>query len=892
MSVTHTANGGGTPGHEAPWTFYGQRAPLIGRVKELHRLREALRNTAESCRRKALLIMGPTGIGKSRLMAEFAETAEAHVDPVNVVSVACRPDGGPPYTIFRRFLEQRYYIDQDAPIESARAQFLAGVTQTLRDEALGEEAAHFIGHLVGLRFPRSKQILSVDADPRRIEARAVELLHRVMQTDAQKAPLLVTIDNLHLASDESIALLLTLAEGLKDSPIMFVGAGRRRLVERHRAFTETFKKRNLLLELSPLADRHCKRILEALLTRAAPLPSRFTGLTCEKAMGNPLSLEQIVHLHIEQGVIDVSGDAWHINTEALGDAQIPSSLRDVVRSKLARLGRGERRLLEKAAAVGEVFWSGAVDMLRRMDEGERWDEGDRYWRSSRRADEMGGLLEALRRKEIILRNPRSGVARSKEYAFKHILERELLYEGIEGPRRARYHRLIAQWLETHLAGHSEDLTELIAMHWERGHHPRKAATYYVQAGTRAAERHLNSKAVQFFNKSLTCLNEDDAVVRIDVFHKLGQAQMATSTYDEALGCFQEMLRLAWRLDDPTKGGLAYNKMGQCYRALGEYDLAVEHFETGLTLFRTVDDQRGIAMSADDMGRVHWLKGDHDEAMVLYEEGLRLRRVQGDVRSVAVSQAHLGSLYIEKGRFKEAVEILREALLGARQATDRRTEGDVLNSLAIICFHRGEQTKALALWQEAMQIAQLLGERQLQGMLLNNLGETELALGEVKSATERLTAAVELLEQVGDRRSLSDALRNLGSAYLRLDDYANALEYSQQALEVAEELGARAYAGLAERNLGEVYSRTLFDGDGSLPKRIEAAAQHFEASIGALRTVGHEAELGRSLLAHGAFLAEIGQFEEARARLEEARTLFTRLRMKDCLQRTERVLDAL
>ena len=54
----------------------------------------------------------------------------------------------------------------------------------------------------------------------------------------------------------------------------------------------------------------------------------------------------------------------------------------------------------------------------------------------------------------------------------------------------------------------------------------------------------------------------------------------------------------------------------------------------------------------------------------------------------------------------------------------------------------------------------------------------------------------------------------------------------------------------------------------------------------------EAELGRSLLAHGAFLAEIGQFEEARARLEEARTLFTRLRMKDCLQRTERVLDAL
>lgn len=889
VSATHT----GALDHGlgmAPWAFYGVKAPLVGRVKELHRLREILRNCAEGRARKALLIVGPAGIGKSRLVAEFVDSAEIHVDPITTVSVACRPDGGPPYTVFRRYLEARYFIDPDAPATVARSRFLAGVTQTLRDEALGEEAAHYIGHLVGLRFPRSKQILKVDADPRRIEARAVELLVRLMRADAQRAPLLVTMDNLHLASDESIALLMTLAESLEGAPIMFVGAGRPRLVERHRAFGERFRRKGLLLPLSPLADRHCKQIIAALLERASPLPPRFTALTCEKAMGNPLSLEQIVQLQIEQGLIDISGERWLIKDEALDDAGIPTSLRDVVRSKLARLGRDERRLLEKAAAIGEIFWSGAVDMLRRMDEGDRWDEGDRYWRSNRRHDELGGLLEALRAKQIILRNPRSQVARSREYAFKHNLERELLYEGIEGPRRARYHRLIAQWLEAH--GVAEDHIEMIALHWERGHHPRKAASYYVQAGTRAAERHLNGKAVQFFDKALSCLTEDDAVIRLSVFHKLGKAHMATSTYDEALSCFQEMLRLAWRVDEPTQGGLAYNKMGQCYRALGEYDLSIEHFEAGLSLFRTMEDQRGIAMSADDIGRVHWLRGDQADAMVLYEEGLRLRQVQGDVRSVAVSQAHLGRLYIESGRFKDAVEILREALQGARQAGDQRLEGDVLNSLAIICFHRGGHPRALALWQEAMEIAQRLGERQLTGMIQNNMGETQLALGQVQEATERLTAAVALLEEVGDRRSLSDALRNLGGAYLRLDDYPNALECSTRALEVAEELGARAYAGLAERNLGEVYSRTLFDGDGSLPARIQIAAKHFEASIGALRTVGHEAELGRSLLAHGAFLAEIGQIEAARQRLVEAQGLFTRLQMKDCLLRTERVLDAL
>ena len=100
------------------------------------------------------------------------------------------------------------------------------------------------------------------------------------------------------------------------------------------------------------------------------------------------------------------------------------------------------------------------------------------------------------------------------------------------------------------------------------------------------------------------------------------------------------------------------------------------------------------------------------------------------------------------------------------------------------------------------------------------------------------------------------------------------------------------AGMAERNLGEVFSRTLFDDLAERDARIEQSAHHFEASIRELEEIGALAELGKSLLAHGSFLAEIGRVDESRSQLERARDVFTRLDMRDNLERADRVLAAL
>lgn len=876
-----------------PWGIFGRQTELVGRVRELHRLRESLRNVVDERRRRAMLVLGPAGIGKTRLLAEFCETAEAHVDKVTVLATACRPDGGPAYSVFRRLLFQRFYLDTSLPDDVQRESFQAGLAQVLRDDVAGEEAAHFIGQLFGLPYPGSPHIERVEADPRRVEERAVALFAQVVRMDAQRIPVVLVVDDLQYATDESIALFLRLAQSLNDAPVMFLAAARPTFGDRQRHFVDGMRAVGELMELAGLPDKDCRRVVQNLLQGAHAVPEPFVRHACEKALGNPLQLEQIVQLQVDSGAIERLPDGgWRVHTARLVDTRIPGTLRDVVKAKLARLGAVERSILEKAAVVGEVFWSGCVEMLRRTDEGHAWDEADRFWNTPRRTDELNQVLADLRRREIILRAPQSAFPSSREFSFKHTLEREILYESIEGPRRARYHRHTAQWLELQSPARTAELAELVALHWERGFNPRKAASHYVVAADRARESHLNQKAATLYRKSLECLTDDDAGARADVFHKLGKVYMTLGDHAEALGHFQEMLRLAWLQDDARTGGLAYNKMGQSYRALGEYDLALAHFKNALALFRQIEDVRGIAASADDIGRVFMARGDMDRAMDRFQEGLRLRRFLNDDRSVAVSLQHIGSIHAERGDFREAVAVLREALELARRCADRRTVADNLNNLAVVCYQRGEHEKAVVLWSEALDIAQALGERPLEGLLLTNLGEASLILGRFEESRDRLFLAVELLEAVGDRRSLAEALRNLGSVFLKLDDYPKALEFSTRSLEVAREVGARAVAGMAERNLGEVYSRTLFDDLAERDNRIGQAARHFEASIRELEEIGSAAELGKSLLAHGSFLAELGRVEASRAELERAREVFQRLDMRDSLERADRVIAAL
>ncbi|MCB9522223.1 MAG: tetratricopeptide repeat protein [Myxococcales bacterium] len=871
------------------WSFYGQPTPFVGRVKPLHRMRESVRNAIEHNTRYAVIIQGPAGIGKSRLMHEFTETLGEHVDRVRVVAIACRPDASPPYRALLRLLRRRFDVPGGLTAEQVRDAIARGVVEVVGPGAGAD--AHFICQLVGLPFPDSRHIAAVDGDPARVAEHAVAAFARMLTADARKQPLVIAIDNLHLARDETLTVLEAVAVRVQ-GPLLFVAAARPSEHEALRRFIRHVQTVGESVTLTDLSDREGRKVLSGLLKRCDKVPEGFIRRTLEKAFGNPLSIEQIVQLQVERGAIEIRGDRWLVHADRLDDTRIPGTLRDVVRSKLERIDALERSVLEKASVVGEVFWLGCLDVLRRADEGRHWEDTHRLWTTTERSDELVRVVDSLRRRHILSRLPQSSIEGTRAYSFKHSIEREVIYDGIAGPKRARLHRVVAQWLESHGGVDSEAPVELIARHWERGHHPAKASGYYIEAGRRAFAQHMNAEAVGHFRKALACLSDDDAVHRIQVFHDLGRVHLVLGDASEALGCFQQMLDLAWTLDDENMGGLAYNNMGKAYRMLGEYELALDQLKHATVLFRRVEDVRGIAASADEMGRVHRLRGDLDRAEERIREGLRLREFLKDERSLAVSMHHLGNVYTERGAFREAAQTLQKALGLARAARDQRTVADVLISTGAICYHRGELTQATTVWREALGIARELGDRVQQGILLNNIGATLTRLDQLDEANDTLRDATELLDALGDRRSLADALRNQAEVRLRLGDYDRALTLATEALEAARDVGARGIAGMALRTLGEVCSRTLYDERGGSTSQIGEAEVHFRAALEDLRAVGLEAELAHTILAYGSFLAEVGRVDAARARLLEARDAFNRLDMSDGAERASRILAAL
>ncbi len=875
-----------TNSHEKEWSFYGRSSAFVGRVKELHALRESMRHTIEVRKNRLTLLIGGQGLGKSRLLSEFCDTLEAHVGTVTVVHARCPSVQGPPYALICRLLRNRFYVNENANHSMAFSMITQGLQGLLGDQARGEKAAKNLGEFCGLCNPSSTE----RDDENHNANKAFNALLECLRVDARKAPLCIVADDLHIVSDETLRFLLELVQALRDEPIFFVFSANSTFIGRLESIVNKPRQRPIyipnrrdLLELPPLSDRDSRRLCQMLLAPCKGDTEPLIESTLEKAMGNPLSIEQILQLHLERGAIDP--ETWEVHPEALEIETLSNDLHVQVTQRLTRLSPLERSILEKASVFGDSFQMSMVDMLRRIDESHSWSEDERYWSQSTKQEELSHVLQGLWKRHILTRRAISQID-DETFSFRHEVEREVLYAGIEPKRRAHYHRLCAEKLAT------EQAFSEIAVHYDLGERPHQAALAYLAAADQAAVRHALGDARNFYQLALERLDPDNLNARISIYHGMGQVHRAQGNLDEADQCFRAMLDLAWQLNDLGAGGLAYNKLGQIARIRSNYDQALEYLKRGLALFRQIQDQRGIAASCDDIGRLHHLRGALDLAEERCEEGLRIRRdILQDPRSQAVSMHHLSNVFLARGDFAKAQAYIQAALVLARQYNDLRTEAELLLNQGLLAYQLGQFEKAAQIWNEALALTRNIGERQLEGVLLNHLGEVLLNLKQFDESTVHLQEAAEILESIGDRRSLTSNLRNRGVIYFEKGDYQKALELCRSALALARDLGVRAQAAHIEVTLADIYSRTLY-GNEKDRGDIARAASHFTSALNEFQILGLEADLARTYLSYGAFLAELGELDEAQTALVHAHTLAETLNLSDVKRRAARILEAI
>ncbi|HEX7454271.1 MAG TPA: tetratricopeptide repeat protein, partial [Polyangiaceae bacterium] len=753
------------------------RAPLTGRDADLRRLDGIFARALADGETRAVTVVGPAGMGKSRLVSEYLKTRKPS-EP------ALRDFWGVPrserlaYGLFERLLRARFGVADGLDRQAASTKIREELALVLEDRRVGD-VSYFLGELMGLPFAESPLTRAVADDPSQARLMRRAILRSFVESDAERSPLCFVCEDVHAADEDSIELLRYLIENLK-GPIVIVCLARPEFLARHEAWREIGGARHEVIELGAVTAHESTEIMAALLhkTQGGTAP-RLIDAAVGMAGGTPGLLEHMVRIFFDAGVLRDNGDRWAVDLDRLANAKLPLTVADAVAARIAALSARDRRLLEQAAAMGSVFWLGGLVALGRLDQ-----KAPDYWEVDAVADvaDVEKLLADLVQRDYVLNLPDSAFSGEKEYIFKHNLERERIAQLSAPAALRRYHRSIADWLaQKETMRSQEEYVAMLARHLEHGNSLTRAAFTYLDAGNIARQRYAAKKAHDYYQKGLGLLGDDDARRRIDALHNHGDVLLLLGRTDDALAAFREMHAIAFRLGLRAKGGAAHNRIGRVYRDTGSLDLARDHLETALALFESVADSRGVAASHDDIGKLLWMRGEYEPALEELKKALEMRKEHGDGRSIALSLNNIGLVWRDHGQQAQAREALEAALKIRRELDDPLGSVESLNDLGQLALDQNEHEKALRLFTEAHTLAKDVGEHNRIAAVLTSIGETHQRMGHSDEAVVYLTQAEELCDELGDKLHLAEAKRALAKTYLEQRELKKARELIKRAV---------------------------------------------------------------------------------------------------------------
>ncbi|HWA75061.1 MAG TPA: tetratricopeptide repeat protein [Polyangiaceae bacterium] len=841
--------------------------PLIGREDEIAQLRRAYHEVVEGQGSRIVTLVGPTGIGKRRLIDELTSEIRRGALPTRVYEG--RPGAqSTAYGTFARLLRSRFGITEATDSDTARTTLHSQVSAVLGDRRVGD-VCYFLGELMGLAFAESPMTRAVAEDPSQARLLRRAVVRSFVEADSARSPVCLRIDGLHATDEDSVELLGYLLENLRGK-LLVLCTTRPEFLSRHTEWAALAGSRHSVLEIGPVAEDDSIKIMRALLSRCQGGPApRLVEAAVSMAGGAPGLLEHMVRVFRDSGVLgddpsDPSG-GWRVDLDRLANARLPLTVEDAVQVRIAALSASERRLLEYAAAMGSVFWLSALVALGRIDR-----EPPELWRTESTDDvsAVENTLSGLVARDYVLKLPDSAFSDEVEYVFKQNLERESIGQLTPAAAARRYHQTIADWLaQKDGVRNQEEYAAMLARHLEHAGSITRAAFTYIEAGNTAREHFAAKRADEYYKKGLELLGDDDARRRIDALHNHGDVLVLLGRTDEALLAFREMLGIAYRLGLRAKGGAAHGRLGRLFRDTGSLGPAQRHFETALALFERAGDQRGVASCRDDIGRLLWMKGEYEAALGEMRHALEMRKNLGDGRSIALSLNNIGLVWRDHGQVSEAREALESALTIRRELSDPLGIVESLNDLGELALDQGEPQQALGLFQEAQDVATDIGERNRIAVVLINTGAAHLRLGDADRAVEVLDRAEELCDELGDKLHLAEAKRGLAKAHLAKGELKKARESIKRSVDLFGQVRSKPHLAMALRTLGEVTGAGAW-GDGHEVKAVD----YFLRSIAICQEIGNELEVAKSYRAFSSYVEGSQHYRHNADILREAKKL--------------------
>jgi len=831
------------------------RAPrLIGREAERRNLGAALDRTIRFAAPQFVTLLGSAGMGKSRLLAEWVKDVEKRRD-FRTVSISARAGSASrPGGVIGQLLRMRIGLVDDMEPTTALALFRDELQAVFGDRRVSEIAG-LLGSFMGLAPVGTPLVQSLAMRPEQQMELSRAVLARFLEEDARQKPRLYVIDDVHLADDESLDLIARLRADLGETTLVVVTAARPELLVRRPMWCRA-EGSHVRMDLGGLSALEMGVFVQCALgtkTLAQGLAER-AAIECG---GNPFLLGELLSAYHEHGILaSDTKDAWLFDRDRAEREGPRLSPELKAPARVSDLGSSERELLARAAAMGSIFWTGGLVALARLG-AEPWDP-TLVFAPDPSITETKRMLESLAERGYLKKAAASLLGDETAWHFADIDERMLVEASVDPEVTRRRRRFAAQWIEARAAKPmSGEQLEAIAVLYFEGGDNRRASHQFIAAADEACRTSDFERARSLYARALQLLDSDDALLRIETLHEVGDISSRLGRSHEALAHFGDMLKAAWCLDLPGKGGAAHARIGRIYRALGDYRMAVQHLDMAHLLFDLGGDRPGVAASLDDIGRVYHLVGKPDEALRCHRAALAIRIELQDERGKALTLAWIGLVEAQMGHLGLAQQSFERALAISQATRDPHGIVFALLDLGALTREAGHSHLAHKLLLQARRTAQSLGDRLTDCHLALQIGDCLLAQSDYAAAEREIRAARDIAQKFGARRLVAESDRGLAEIGLARGDLLGARDHAAAAAGEAEKMGAAPLVGTALRILGAALaSGAPGDSDRGGPREV------FDRAVEMLCSSGAELELGRAFMAYADFEEKIGRHEAA------------------------------
>ncbi|HJR92182.1 MAG TPA: tetratricopeptide repeat protein [Acidimicrobiia bacterium] len=775
---------------------------LVGREAELQTL-EAMWSAAKSGTGAVAEITGPPGSGRSRLIGEFL----TRCGDVRVVRAeSSLHERSTPYALARRLFGQITGIDPDA---DDAAELLTALVNEKIEELLPD--LPFVARAMGIAGFDERVIGATS--PRFLQAITTRSLVSVLVA-AGTGPMLVLIDDAHLADSASLAVLTQVSGRVPDLAwlvcVTLPEAGMLRWTG----------VEPVGVELGALDVASLTTLAES-LTEDVPLSSHDLNMVVTRAAGNPLVLREII-------------DARRNNADI---ATIPTAVEGLMAMRIDRLEPSRRHQLEFASVLGTVFDSSLYETVAEAPASELivgWDDG---------------ILQEAGDGRIKFANP---------------VLRDVVYDRLPFARRVGLHGRVAAVLQVDPAAIDD-----LAFHLFRAEQWPEAVAAATAAG-RDAEQHFASlEAVQWYETALDSATHSPIsdAERAELWERIGDLKERAGQFEGASEAFARAESLASTAHARAR---LLIRRARPLEKLGRYSASLSSLTRAKKMAPYAHDV--VAMATARYGGVRHYQGQHTEAIALAEEAIA---ASGEDETRPAEALALMILDMARSAAGQPIDgsASRRAMAMFEAQGDLDRQARVTNNLGMFAFFEGDWDEAERLYDESRRLFERIGDEVNASYGAGNLAEIWAAQGRHSEAEALFKEVRRIWRAADDKYGAAYIEGQLGMMAAFAGRMTEADERLQQSIELFREIGARSEVAEAACHLVET---RLLAGDADGARRIiESYELNVSSTAGSPRLARLAAviewELGTSNCV-AAITTALAKARQAASGLDELRLL--------------------